>query len=409
MLDFSGRAAVSARVAAALCTLCVFVGRATLDPFDPLGALGAPAASVAAWLPSAVAASSAQDCTLPPSNFAVFQGAPFHTDQMGFLIEYFRLCHHNFSIFAGAEHASSALPVFARYYGRLNIRPAEDFLSAHADFAAAFLITPDERALPDALRQAEAARFVYLTHLALNGFVKRWMVLRLYTTPLAGVPATLPVFAAPAPVPADDRRKDVVFVGTIFDGQNVNVRDLVSLASHLAGASFSFVLFTSQFTGGDADHAALRDAGVVVRLKASTEEVHEAVRSAAFVLLFPSASSWYLTDRISGAHPMAVSLATPILTTTRFADIYGLSAATGAVAAGDAPSMAAAVAALAPRAYADLVAAAVAYRARHVRHNVRAIEDVLEYVPSLNRGAAGARMPLSERVSGRIIPGEARR
>ena len=241
MLDFSGRAAVSARVAAALCTLCVFVGRATLDPFDPLGALGAPAASVAAWLPSAVAASSAQDCTLPPSNFAVFQGAPFHTDQMGFLIEYFRLCHDNFSIFAGAEHASSALPVFARYYGRLNIRPAEDFLSAHADFAAAFLITPDERALPDALRQAEAARFVYLTHLALNGFVKRWMVLRLYTTPLAGVPATLPVFAAPAPVPADDRRKDVVFVGTIFDGQNVNVRDLVSLASHLAGASFSFV------------------------------------------------------------------------------------------------------------------------------------------------------------------------
>lgn len=366
----------------------------------------APVASAPGVAPAAALVGG---CTIRPQRLALFNAVPYHTDVFGFLLDFCRDCNHSCAVYRGAT-AYSALPAYSVYYAPLELRDAARFESEQKEFAAVFMITPNDRALSAEMRQAEVHRFVYVTHLTEPGLVMRWMLLRIYTTPLAGVPYALPFFAGLAPQPASARTRSVIFVGGIHGGENVLLSDVGAISGRLVDLGFAVTLFASYIRASDAEHAAFRTNGgakAVIREGAGTEELHEAVGRASFMLLFPNEDSWYVTDRVTGAHLMAVGLGTPILTTSRFASIYGLDPETSGTLSGDGPAeMAEAVALFdAPAKYARLVAAAAAFRARQVLHNREAIESVLQYVPGIGgSGGASATLPLSENLRQRVIP-----
>ena len=348
-------------------------------------------------------------CSVRPQRLAIFNAAPYHTDVFGFLLDYCRDCNHTCAIYHGPS-AFSALPAYSRYYAPLDLRDASRFEGEQRDFAAVFMITPNHNGpLSVSTQQAEVHRFIYLTHLTVPGFVMRWMLLRIYTTPLAGVPFALPFFAGRALIPAAERERSVVFVGSIHSGENVLLSDVGAVSGRLVELGFAVTLFASNIRASDADNAAFRINGgakAVIREGVNTDELHEAVGRASFLLLFPSEYSWYLMDRVTGAHLMAVGLGTPILTTSRFASIYGLDPETSGTVSGDGPAeMAEAVAQFdTPVKRARLVAAAAAYRTQQVRHNREAIESVLQYVPGIGGSGTSATLPLSEQFKQRIIP-----
>jgi hypothetical protein len=366
----------------------------------------APVASAAGVAP---AAAPVGGCSIHPQRLALFNAVPYHTDVFGFLLDFCRDCNHSCAVYHGAT-AYSALPAYSIYYAPLELRDAARFEGEQKEFAAVFMITPNDRALSAEMRQAEVHRFVYVTHLTEPGLVMRWMLLRIYTTPLAGVPYALPFFAGLAPQLASARTRSIVFVGSIHSGENVLLSDVGAISGRLVDLGFAVTLFASYIRASDAEHAAFRANGgakAVIREGAGTEELHEAVGRASFMLLFPNEDSWYVMDRVTGAHLMAVGLGTPILTTSQFASIYGLGPETSGTLSGDGPAeMAEAVALFdAPAKYARLVAAASAFRARQVLHNREAIESVLQYVPGIGgSGGASATLPLSENLRQRVIP-----
>jgi hypothetical protein len=340
---------------------------------------------------------------------AIFNAVKHHTECIGFVLDYCRACNHTCVVYHGPEMSPfSSLPAFAHYYAPLDVRDVGRFSGEHKDYSAAVMITPDENALSAELRQAESHRFIYLTHLTVPGFIKRWQALRIYTTPLGGIPYALPLFAGRAPVTAAERKRNVVYVGAIFDGENVLLGDLSAIAGRLDDLGFSMTIFTSHLGADDTARAAFAAAGggkVDIRTDVPTEELHEAVGHASFLLIYPNDNSWYLTDRITGAHSLVFSVATPLLTTSRFAAIYALGPETsGTLSGSNSDEMAEAVALFdKPAKYEQLVAAAVAYRARHVRHNRETIESVLRHVPGIG-GEDSVTLPLSEQYNQRVIP-----
>jgi hypothetical protein len=353
-------------------------------------------------------------CTIAPSRLAIFQGAPHHTEVFGFLLDYCRACAHNCTVFHGpGERLSvpgmvsptSALPLYRQLYAPLDVRPLDRFALDDAEFAAVFFTTPDDRFVGD-WRLLGASRFVYCVHLTVPGFVRRWQLLRLYMTPLAGVPYTLPVFSAVTPLPASARRRTVVMVGAMFQGENVVMGEVAEVASALDKNGYTLTIFTTNVEDSGPEMEAFRESGgtkVEFRLSRPTDELHAAVASASYVLILPSDNSWYMADRMTGALPLAISYGTPILTKEKFARIYGLSAgASGTVVGDGATGVASSVGKVTAGVYADLVAAAVEFRARLARHNQFTIESVLQYVPGL--GGGGEVMPLSEDFRERVVP-----
>ena len=356
---------------------------------------------------SSAGTGAATGCTVRPQRLALFNAVPYHTDVFGFLLDFCRDCNHSCVVYHGAT-AYSALPAYSRYYTPLELRDAARFDSEHLEFAAVFMITPNDHALSAEMRQAEVHRFIYVTHLTEPGLVMRWMLLRIYTTPLAGVPYALPFFAGLTPVPAAGRERSVVFVGGIHGGENILLSDMGAVSGLLVDLGYTVTLFASYIRASDAEHAAFRSNGgakATIREGASTEELHETVGRASFMLIFPNDVSWYVTDRVTGAHLMAVGLGTPILTTSRFASIYGYSPEVSGTLSGGSPTQMAEAIAMydSPAKYARLVAAASEYRTRQVLHNREAIESVLKYVPGVG-GGGSATLPLSENLKQRVVP-----
>ena len=300
---------------------------------------------------------------------------------------------------------TSALPLYRQLYAPLDVRPLDRFALDDAEFAAVFFTTPDDRYVGD-WRLLGASRFVYCVHLTVPGFVRRWQLLRLYMTPLAGVPYTLPVFSAVAPLPVSARKRTVVMVGAMFQGENVVMGEVAEVASSLDKHGYTLSIFTTNGEESGPEMDAFRKAGsakVEFRLSRPTDELHAAVASASFVLILPSDNSWYMADRMTGALPLAISYGTPILTKETFARIYGLSAgASGTIVGDGAAGVATSVGKISASVYADLVSAALEYRARLARHNQFTIESVLQYVPGL--GGGGAVIPLSEDFRERVVP-----
>ena len=56
-------------------------------------------------------------------------------------------------------------------------------------------------------------------------------------------------------------------------------------------------------------------------------------KTAAFIIIWPAGESWYLVDRLTGSLPFALSVGTPVLTSSAFANVYALGETRGALVA----------------------------------------------------------------------------
>jgi hypothetical protein len=406
-------------------------------------------------------------CTGPPLRLAIYQGKWWHTEVFGFIIDFARRCGHSIVIYHSGTHPTSALPMYRTLFAPLEVRETGQFEKEQTDYDAVFLTTPDDD-LDENLRQREAMRYIYCAHMTHPKFLHRWHALRLYMTPLAGWPYVLQVYEAGVPqgsgtaagaagtaagaagtaagavsakavgagaaavsagpsssssstaavvsadpIPASARAREVVMIGTVFDGENYDVKAIYEYATKIGAAKedpLRFVAFTRHWKSGTA-----KPDNVDMIEGASTEAVFERVRRAAFVLIFPSDSSWYHSDRVTGAIPLAFSAGTPIVTTELLASLYGFGPSTGVLSGAGASGLADATVGATGAQYAALVAAAVAYRTRLVENNVAVIDQVLSAVPAVAqmrldagapvRGGGGRGMlPLAEGFGSRVKP-----
>lgn len=346
-------------------------------------------------------------CSLPPGlRLAIYQFRPYHSEIFGFILEYAKRCGHTVTVYHSVSTASNALPMYQKLYGTgsgagmMTVSEPGFFNGEHLDYHAVFFSTPDDY-LPEEFRMPQAHRFIYCAHITVPGFIKRWQLLRLHMSPLVGLPYSLPVYAADAPVPAGSRDKTIVMVGAIFDGENIDTGELFEIAEGATKLGYKFVLFTRHIKSD----RPVPDT-IVVKQDAPTEELYSAARGASFIISFASFDSWYHTDRVTGALPLSISVATPLLTRSRMADIYGLSEeGTGSLAAENATELISALGSVSPQRYASMVAAVEGYRSRTVNHNIKAIDDVMLHVPAVNELVPGTPVqPLSPKFASRGIP-----
>ena len=52
-----------------------------------------------------------------------------------------------------------------------------------------------------------------------------------------------------------------------------------------------------------------------------------------YIIIWPAEGSWYLIDRLTGALPFALSVGTPVLTSSAFASVYNLHEGRGSLVA----------------------------------------------------------------------------
>ena len=166
------------------------------------------------------------------------------------------------------------------------------------------------------------------------------------------------------------------------------MRQVYALATALAADGWAFVAYSRHW-----ETDVPLPANWAVLLNRGTEEVYAAVRRASYVLVYPTDGSWYNVDRLTGAYPLAVSLCTPLMASTRFAEQYGLGPATGAVHGDGVDALAAAVRAVTPAGYAGMVAGLQAYRDRLVARNNELLDVLLLSVPGDGTRAVGVPMP----------------
>lgn len=66
-----------------------------------------------------------------------------------------------------------------------------------------------------------------------------------------------------------------------------------------------------------------------------TPQVFEYAKKVSYIIIWPSSNSWYLNDRLTGSLPFAMSVGTPVITSSAFASVYGLHEGRGALVAPD--------------------------------------------------------------------------
>ena len=356
---------------------------------------------------SSSTSSSPWRCAVPPGRkLAIVQVKWWHSEVFGTLLEYARACGHEIVVYHRAGHATSALPLYERLFSPLDVRDPGAFRGEHERYDAVFLTTPDDD-IDEGFRKSQQHRTVYAAHLTHPKFLHRWHTLRLYMTPLAGFPYAIPVFAAGQPVlPASAREKTIVMIGTVHDGSNYEVAKVLAFARAALADGWRFVVFTRHWGTGEQPPF-----GTEMVQDASTEAVYERLRRCSFVLIYPGANSWYHSDRVTGALPLAISVGTPVVTTALLADLYGFSAADGFVAADGAEAMALAAgdAGHSATRFAALIEGIAALRARLLANNVAVIESVLRGVPAVAKamaaaGSGGDIMPLADGFHKRQTP-----
>jgi hypothetical protein len=376
-------------------------------------AAGAPAAAelapalapVLARAPLGAAALNGGPCSHAPGlHFAVYQQEPHHTDLFGFLLDFAALCGHNFTLFVGHPDAPvSVVPVWQRLYGPLRVLHTSAFLEHQGRFDAVFFTTPDSPGNhgPDKKWQlSNQGRCVYISHKSNKGFTKMHQMVRLYSSPLSGYPYVITAFSGGAIVPAAERERVVVYVGSIYDGENARLADISAFAAALAPAGFSLRIYCNTIEGDTTAFFAATPNAEWVR-GAPTEELYGAVARAAFFLILPSAGSAYLRDRGTNSIALAFSMATPIITHLAFAGLYDLGRErTGTLAVAVLPELTAALAEMSPRAYGQLVHAAAEHRAQLLLHNVRSLEYALDALPELS--SRRGQLPLPRGIALRI-------
>lgn len=335
-------------------------------------------------------------CNVSPKKLAIFQGKWWHTEVFGFIIEFSRRCGHELVIYHSANHATSALPLYQKLYAPLAVRPSEKFREEHQQYDAIFLSTPDDD-LDEYFRKDNAHRMIYCAHMTHPKFLHRWHVLRLHMTPLAGWPYVIQAYAAQEPIPAEKRTKEIIMVGTVFDGENYKVEDIYQYARLVGEKGWKFVAFTRHWKS-DVD----KPENLELVEGSSTEDMYNRIRQASYVLIFPSERSWYHTDRITGALPLAISCGTPIVTTQHLGQIYGLGLPSGVIAAAGAEALATSTTAVSASQYSTLVAAITQFRSRLIANNIAVIEMVMGGIPAV--AAASLAEAANGRGSNALLP-----
>ena len=115
-------------------------------------------------------------------------------------------------------------------------------------------------------------------------------------------------------------------------------------------------------------------------------QVFEYAKKVSYIIIWPSAKSWYIVDRLTGSLPFAMSVGTPVLTSSAFASVYGLHEGRGCVVADDVEGLAAQVVGeggkgMAPARHQALVDTLYAYREAVRGQNTRTLDSLLSAVP----------------------------
>lgn len=298
------------------------------------------------------------------------------------------------------DAAVSAVPVWQRLYGPLEVLHTSALPAQHGRFDAIFFTTPDSPVMSNEWQLQNQGRCVYISHKSNMGFTKPFQMVRLHSSSLSGYPYVVTSFSGEAIVPAALRERVVVYVGSIYDGENARLAEISALAAALAPAGFALQIYCNTIQG-DAD-AFFKATPTAKWVKgAPTEDLYAAVRRASFFLILPSLGSVYLKDRGTNSVALAFSMATPIITHQTFAGLYDLSReGTGTLIPGLLPDFTAALAELTPHAYELLVHAAAAHRAQLLLHNIKSLEYALDALPELSSG--GGLLPLPAGIARRI-------
>lgn len=334
---------------------------------------------------SATAALGGGLCSHAPGlRFALIQQEPHHTDLFGFFLDFVALCGHNMTLFVGHPAAEvSAVPVWQRLYGPLEVLHTSVFPAHERRFDAVFFTTPDSGVVDRRWQLENQGRCVYLSHKSNKGFTKMHQMVRLYSSPLAGYPYVISSFSKEVVVPAAARERVVVYVGSIYDGDNARLSEISAVAAALAPAGFSLHIYCNTIQGDTTAFFTATPNAKWLR-GAKTEELYAAVKRASFFLILPHATSAYMRDRGTNSVALAFSMATPIITQPLFAELYDLSrGGTGTLAPAVPADLTATLAELSPSAHELLVRAAAEHRVQLLAHNVRSLEFTLDALPGL--------------------------
>ena len=398
----------SARSAGATPTSCKRGGKG--GAAAGAGRASGPAASRAATL--SARAHSAQ-CLQPPMRLAIYQGRWYHSEVFGTLIDHANECGHSLTIYYEEGHATSALPLYvALYPGVFTVREPQHFLAEQHGYDAVVFTTPDD--IPDeGLQKRNAHRFIYTVHLLEPAYAKPWHVLRLHMSTLVAWPFVLPVYDGGDAVPgAAGRSKEIMMLGTLWDGDNYDIKQVYKLAELLKPHGWTLVAYTRhwgtdtpppenmrlEMSKGTVEVRGQRRAARARREQAGTHsppphtpppsppQVFEYAKKVSFIIIWPSAKSWYLVDRLTGSLPFALSVGTPILTSTAFASVYGLHEGRGVVVAPDVQGLAEQVLGkggegMGTARHQALIDTMYAYREAVRGQNTRTLDALLSAVP----------------------------
>ena len=216
-----------------------------------------PASTAAASKPRGAAAASsslmhAGACSQPPMKLAIYQGRWYHSEVFGTFIDHARECGHTLHIYYEEGHATSAVPLYARLYpGGFEVRPPRNFLAAERAYDAVIFTTPDD--IPDeGMQKRNAHRYIYTVHLLEPAYAKNWHVLRLHMSTVVSWPFVVPVYdGGEAPPPAATRTKEIMMLGTLWDGDNYDIKQVYKLADLLKPHGWTLVAYTRHW-GTDA-------------------------------------------------------------------------------------------------------------------------------------------------------------
>jgi hypothetical protein len=320
-------------------------------------------------------------CTLPPGRkLAIAQKRWYHTEVFGFIFEYALACSHSVIVYHTQGHVTSALDLYLALFPFLEVevRNIEFIDKEHEEYDAIFFTTPDDDINAD-FRYGIQHKSVYLAHLTHPKFIQRWHTLRLHMSPLAGYPFIIPAYRGDVPmIPAEGRAREIIMVGTVHDGSNYNIRNVLDFFKGASEKGWKAKIFTRYWGSQEKipDY-------IEVVYDSPTDAMFKAVQRASYILIFPNDNSWYLSDRVTGALPLAISAVTPIVTTTDFAELYEYSPELhGVVSGSDIESMVQALD-MSPASYVSLVSSLSSYRSRLMRNNFAVIEMTLSGVPEI--------------------------
>ena len=369
-------------------------------------------------------------CAQPPMKLAIYQGRWYHSEVFGTLIDHANECGHSLTIYYEDGHATSAVPLYVTLYPHVfTVREPRHFLAEQHTYDAVVFTTPDD--IPDeGLQQRNAHRFIYTIHLLEPAYAKSWHVLRLHMSTVVSWPFVVPVYdGGDSPPPAAGRAREILMLGTLWDGDNYDIKQVYRLADLLRPHGWTLVAYTRHW-GTDAKppenmRLEMSKGTVEVRglphfparpppthtppfdcsaptLKHALSPSHnsplprppalqvfEYAKKASFIIIWPSAKSWYIVDRLTGSLPFAMSVGIPVLTSEAFASVYGLHEGRGCVVARDVDGLAEQVVGkdeagkprMTPERHQALIDTLYGYREAVREQNTRTLDALLSAVP----------------------------